>query len=161
MYPKLSVKTSRKFQNHEAQPYRGANSKRDEEQIMTKQNLRMKPLTYKERQQRNLLGTVSRKCTGAKTNFTPILHIYRKDLREKKNHIVYLSDSEVDFNLCVWSEPLCQIGFSVKNQNNSFQSKLVQQFANRGDHHQTPRSAASDLGLHCLPVTRLEVSSLQ
>ena len=34
-------------------------------------------------------------------------------------------------------------------------------FANSWDPDQTPRSAASDLGLHCLPVTRLGVSSLQ
>ena len=33
-------------------------------------------------------------------------------------------------------------------------------FANSGDPDQTPRSALSDLGLHCLPVTRLGVSSL-
>ena len=34
-------------------------------------------------------------------------------------------------------------------------------FANSGDPDQTQRSAASDQGLHCLPVTRLGVSSLQ
>ena len=34
-------------------------------------------------------------------------------------------------------------------------------FANSGDPDQTPRSAASDLGLHCLPITRLGVSRLQ
>ena len=34
-------------------------------------------------------------------------------------------------------------------------------FANSGDPDQTPRSAASDLGLHCLPVTLLRVSRLQ
>ena len=34
-------------------------------------------------------------------------------------------------------------------------------FANSGDPDQTPRSAASDLGLHCLQVTRLGVSRLQ
>ena len=33
--------------------------------------------------------------------------------------------------------------------------------ANSGDPDQTPRSAASDQGLHCLPVNRLGVSSLQ
>ena len=38
---------------------------------------------------------------------------------------------------------------------------MVEQFANSGDPDQTPRSAASDLGLHCLQVTRLGVSSLQ
>ena len=38
---------------------------------------------------------------------------------------------------------------------------MVEQFANSGDPDQTPRSVASDLGLHCLPVTRLGVSSLQ
>ena len=38
---------------------------------------------------------------------------------------------------------------------------MVELFANSGDPDQTPRSAASDLGLHCLPVTCLGVSSLQ
>ena len=34
-------------------------------------------------------------------------------------------------------------------------------FANSGDPDQTPRSAASDLDLHCLPITLLQVSRLQ
>ena len=34
-------------------------------------------------------------------------------------------------------------------------------FANSGDPDQTPRFAVSDLGLHCLPVTRLGVSNLE
>ena len=38
---------------------------------------------------------------------------------------------------------------------------MVELFANSGDPDQTARSAASDLGLHCLPVTRLGASSLQ
>ena len=38
---------------------------------------------------------------------------------------------------------------------------MVELFANSGDPDQTPRSAASDLCLHCLPVTRLRVFSLQ
>ena len=38
---------------------------------------------------------------------------------------------------------------------------MVELFANSGDLDQTPHSAASDLGLHCLSVTRLRVSSLQ
>ena len=38
---------------------------------------------------------------------------------------------------------------------------MVELFANSGDPDQTPRSAASDLGLHCLLVTRLGISSLQ
>ena len=32
---------------------------------------------------------------------------------------------------------------------------MVELLANSGDPDQTPRSAASDLGLHCLPVIRL------
>ena len=36
---------------------------------------------------------------------------------------------------------------------------MIELFANSGDPDQTPHSAASDLGLHCLPVTRLGVSS--
>ena len=38
---------------------------------------------------------------------------------------------------------------------------MVELFANSGDPGQMPHSAASDLGLHCLPVTRLGVSSIQ
>ena len=39
---------------------------------------------------------------------------------------------------------------------------MAELFANSGDPDQTPHSAAaSDLGLHCLPITRLGVSSLQ
>ena len=38
---------------------------------------------------------------------------------------------------------------------------MVEQFANSGDPDQTPHSATSDLGLHCLPVTLLGVSRLQ
>ena len=34
-------------------------------------------------------------------------------------------------------------------------------FANSGDPDQTPHSVASDLGLHCLPITLLGVSRLQ
>ena len=39
--------------------------------------------------------------------------------------------------------------------------KLANLFVNSGDPDQTPRSAASDLGLHCLPNTLLRVSRLQ
>ena len=39
--------------------------------------------------------------------------------------------------------------------------KMVELFANSGDPDQTPRSAASDLGLLCLPITLLGVSRLQ
>ena len=38
---------------------------------------------------------------------------------------------------------------------------MTKLFANSGDPDQTPRSAASDLGLHCLPITILLVSRLQ
>ena len=36
---------------------------------------------------------------------------------------------------------------------------MVELFANSGDPDQMPRSVASDLGLHCLPITLLGVSS--
>ena len=39
--------------------------------------------------------------------------------------------------------------------------KMIQLFANCGDPDQTPRCAASDLGLHCLPNALLGVSRLQ
>ena len=38
---------------------------------------------------------------------------------------------------------------------------MAKLFANSGDPDQTPHSAASDLGLHCLPVTLSRVSRLQ
>ena len=38
---------------------------------------------------------------------------------------------------------------------------MVELVANSGDPDQTPRSAASDLGLHGLPITLLGVSRLQ
>ena len=38
---------------------------------------------------------------------------------------------------------------------------MVELFANSGYPDQTSRSAASDLGLHCLPVTLLGVSIVQ
>ena len=38
---------------------------------------------------------------------------------------------------------------------------MVQLYAKSGDPDQTPGSAASDLGLHCLPMTLLRVSRLQ
>ena len=41
------------------------------------------------------------------------------------------------------------------------ESKMVELFANSGDPDQIPPSMASDLGLHCLPVTLLGVSRLQ
>ena len=34
---------------------------------------------------------------------------------------------------------------------------MVKLYANSGDSDQTPHSVASDLGLHCLPVTSLGV----
>ena len=39
--------------------------------------------------------------------------------------------------------------------------KKAKLFANSEDPDQTPHSAVSDLGLHCLPITRLGVSQLQ
>ena len=38
---------------------------------------------------------------------------------------------------------------------------MVELLANSGDPDQTPHSVASDLGLHCLPITLLRVSCLQ
>ena len=38
---------------------------------------------------------------------------------------------------------------------------MAKLFANSGDSDQTPHSAASDLGLHCLPTTLVRVSQLQ
>ena len=38
---------------------------------------------------------------------------------------------------------------------------MAKLFANSGDPDQTPHSAASDLGLHCLPIILLGVSGLQ
>ena len=38
---------------------------------------------------------------------------------------------------------------------------MIEVFANSGDTDQTPSSAASDLGLHCLPITLLGLCRLQ
>ena len=38
---------------------------------------------------------------------------------------------------------------------------MVELFANSNDPYEAPHSAASELGLHCLPVTHLGVSSLK
>ena len=38
---------------------------------------------------------------------------------------------------------------------------MVELFANSGDPDQMPHSAASDVGMHCLPVTLLGLSRLQ
>ena len=38
---------------------------------------------------------------------------------------------------------------------------MVELFANSGDLDQMPYSAASDMGLHCLPITLLGVTRLQ
>ena len=38
---------------------------------------------------------------------------------------------------------------------------MVELFANNGDPDQMPHAVASDLGLHCLPIICLRVSSLQ
>ena len=38
---------------------------------------------------------------------------------------------------------------------------MAKPFANSGDPDQTPHSAASDLGLHCFPITLLRVSRQQ
>ena len=38
---------------------------------------------------------------------------------------------------------------------------MVELFANSGDPDQMQHPASSDLGLHCLPITLLGVSSLQ
>ena len=38
---------------------------------------------------------------------------------------------------------------------------MAELFANTGDPDQMPHFAASDLGLHCLPITHLRVSRLQ
>ena len=39
--------------------------------------------------------------------------------------------------------------------------KMAELFANSGEPDQMPHSGASDMGLHCLPVTPLGVSRLQ
>ena len=48
---------------------------------------------------------------------------------------------------------LCDLDIPIK--------KMIELFANSGDPDQTPHSAASDLGLYCLPNTLLGVSRLQ
>ena len=54
-----------------------------------------------------------------------------------------------------WKSPISILGSS------GCERKMAKLFANSGDPDQTPRSAASDLGLHCLPSTLLGVSRLK
>ena len=56
---------------------------------------------------------------------------------------------------------LCRLLNILANFSNLFLLKMAKLFANSGDPDQTLHSAASDLGLHCLPVTHLGVSRLQ
>ena len=58
-----------------------------------------------------------------------------------------------------WKSPISILGTSSYEIYTFLQ--MAKQFANSGDPDQMPRSAASDLGLHCLPVTLLQVSRLQ
>ena len=58
-----------------------------------------------------------------------------------------------------WKSPISVLGMSGCEV--YFLRKKAKLFANSGDPDQTPRSAASDLGLHCLPITLLRVSQLQ
>ena len=65
-------------------------------------------------------------------------------------HLYYiLKDSNFDFRYV----RLCDLDIP--------REKMVELFANSGNPDQTPPSAASDLGLHCLPTTLLGVSRLQ
>ena len=59
-----------------------------------------------------------------------------------------------------WKTPISILGTSGY-EIYIFLEKMAKLFANSGDPDQTPRPAASDLGLHCLPITLLRVSRLQ
>ena len=59
-----------------------------------------------------------------------------------------------------WKSPISILGTSGY-EIYIFLEKTAKLFANSGDPDQTPRSAVSDLGLHCLPFTLLLVSRLQ
>ena len=59
-----------------------------------------------------------------------------------------------------WKSPISILGMSCY-EICIFLEKMAKPFANRGDPDQTPHSAASDVGLHCLPITLLRVSRLQ
>ena len=59
-----------------------------------------------------------------------------------------------------WKSPISILGTS-SCEIYIFLKKKVILFANSGDPDQTPHSAASDLGLHCLPSTLLQVFRLQ
>ena len=59
-----------------------------------------------------------------------------------------------------WKSPMSILG-TPGYEIYIFLEKMVKLFANSGDPDQTPRSAASDLGLHCLPNTLLRVFHLQ
>ena len=60
-----------------------------------------------------------------------------------------------------WKGPISIVGTSGCETYIFLKKKMTKLFANSGDPDQTPRSAASDLGLHCLQITLLGVSRLQ
>ena len=66
----------------------------------------------------------------------------------KSPHFI-LEDSNFDFRYV----RLCDLDIP--------REKIVELFSNSGGPDQTPRNAASDLGLHCLPSTLSGVSRLQ
>ena len=59
-----------------------------------------------------------------------------------------------------WKSPISNLGSQAMSFRYS-QRKMAKLFANSGDPDQTPHSAASDLGLHCLPITLLGVFQRQ
>ena len=59
-----------------------------------------------------------------------------------------------------WKSPISILGTSGYKIY-IFLEKMAKLIANSGDPDKTLRSAASDLGLHCLPITLLRVSRLQ
>ena len=64
-------------------------------------------------------------------------------------------------HIIYWKSLISILGMSGYETYLFLEKKVAKLFANSGDPDQTPRYAASGLGLHCLPVTLLRVSRIQ
>ena len=64
-------------------------------------------------------------------------------------------------HIIYWKSPISILGRSGYEIFTYSWREMAKLIANNGDPDQTPRSAASDLGLYCLLITLLRVSRLQ
>ena len=64
-------------------------------------------------------------------------------------------------HIIYWKSPISILGYVRLYHLDISLEKIAKVIAHSGDPDETPHSAVSDLGLHCLPVTPLMVSRLE